>query len=179
MGYYVRKITLSKWPKPHGNPSIIHEYDIRSLRADAIADIRTFNDNLSIWSIASDSDEDIDEAVLALATSIKQEKFDKMDVVVISDDDILARGLKLKSIEGDTAVVDLKDTHRNIVGLTYDSLTSVMRIISEITIAGRHIRRNQRSIEKLITNNLDRIDMDAFSNDSIKDEIRSITRTAM
>lgn len=170
MGYYVRKISLSKWPKP---PSF-EEFDIHSLRADAIADIRTIDDSLSLWSIPSESSADINEAVLALATSINQSSFDKIDVVVFSDEDILANGFQLEIAEGDTAVTDLKCTHRNIVGLTYDSLTNVIKMISKKTIAGHQIRRNKRAIETLIKDNLGRINISEFSNESIKEKILSL-----
>ena len=164
-------ISLSKWPKP---PAKLPPVNIHELRADAIADIRTFNDELSIWSIPSKSDEDIDEAILALATSIKQNNIDKIDVVVFSDGDISAKGLQLKDADGETAVSDLVGTHQNIVGLTYDSLTKVMELISDITISECHVRRNQRYVEKLIKNNLKRIDVGAFVYDDMKTKIMSL-----
>ena len=170
MQYYARKISLAKWPKP----PLSDDFDIHTLQADAIADIRTFNNNLSIWSIPSASDSDINEAVLALATSTSQSSFDKMDVVVFSSKDISARGLQLESVDGKTAVTDLKSTHQNIINLTYDSLTGVMKIISEITVNGRHIRRTKKQIETLIRNNFARIDLAAFSNDEIRNKIEMI-----
>jgi len=174
MRYFVRKITLSKWPKPHGSEPETGEYDVRTLRADAVADIRTFNDSLSIWSIPSDSEADIDEAVLALATSVKQERLETMDIVVFAENDVTSRGLRFEDAEGETAVTDLRNSHQNITGLTYESLSSVMEIIADITVAGRHKRLTQRHIEKLVKNNLQRIDVDAFANDLMKEKIRGM-----
>lgn len=170
MRYYVRKISLSKWPKPPKETTL----DIQKLRADAVADVRTFNDNLSIWSVASNSDSDINEAVLALATASGQSSFDKMDIVIFSDSDLSAKGLRLEGADGDTAVTELRKTHQNIVGLTYDSLTSVMSIISEITFNGRQQRRTGKEIENLIKINYDRIDLGLFTNDSTKEKIKKI-----
>lgn len=170
MRYYVRKISLSKWPKPPQETPL----DIQKLRADAVANVRTFNDNLSIWSVASNSDSDINEAVLALTTASGQSSFDKMDIVIFSDSDLSAKGLKLESADGDTAVTELRKTHQNIVGLTYDSLTSVMSIISDITFNGRQKRRTGKEIEHLIKINYDRIDLGLFANDSTKEKIKKI-----
>ena len=173
MKYYVRKITLSKFPKP---PAI--SYEISSLRADAVADIRTFKDSLSVWEIESDSADAIDEAILALVTSSKQENFDKIDVVVFSEDDVLSNGLSLEKDDeredGDTAVSDLRNTHQNIVGLTYESLSIVLKIISDITIRGQRTRRTGKQVEALIKNNFTRINLDSFISDDIKTTIKRL-----
>ena len=169
MKYYVRKITLSKYPKPPAT-----SYEILSLRADAVADIRTFNDGLSIWEIESNSEESINEAVLALVTSSKQEKFDKIDVVVFSEDDITSKGLSFESNDGDTAVYDLRNTHQNIVGLTYESLSSVLEIISDITIKAQHTRRTAKQVETLIKNNFTRINLDSFVHEDIRNRINEL-----
>ena len=163
-------INLTKWPKK----SDVATLSISKLRADAVADVRTFNDELSIWSVNSDSESDINEAFLALATGSKQERFDKMDVVIFTNEDLASKGLTLQSATGDTAVVDLRDKHQNIVGLTYETLTSVMSIISEITYNSKQIRRTGSQIKQLIKDNYDRIDLDTFITDSIKVEIKKI-----
>jgi hypothetical protein len=170
MRHYVRKITLSKWPKQ----SDVQALDIHQLRADAIADVRTFNDSLSIWSVASDSESNINEAVLALATASGQSSFDKMDVAIFSADDLSQRGLLLENADGDTAVMELRKTHQNIVGLTYDSLTIVMNLISEITFNSRQVRRSGKAIENLIKTNYNRIDLSVFTDDSMKEKIKKI-----
>ena len=169
MKYYVRKITLSKYPKPPAT-----NYEILSLRADAVADIRTFNDGLSIWEIKSNSENAINEAVLALVTSSKQEKFDKIDLVVFSSNEIESKGLLLESADGDTAVSDLRNTHQNIVNLTYESLSYVLKIISDITIKSQHIRRTKKEVEALIKNNFTRINLDTFIHEDIKNEIKRL-----
>ena len=79
--------------------------------------------------------------------------------------------MSLESEDGDTAVSDLRNTHQNIVNLTYESLTNVLRIISDITIQGQHIRRGTRQVESLIKNNYDRINLDVFVHEEIKREI--------
>ena len=170
MCYFVRKITLSKWPKQPEDISL----DIHKLRADAIADVRTFNNCLSIWNVASDSDSAINEAVLALATASGQTSFDKMDFVIFTGSDLSLKGLRLESADGDTAVTKLRNTHYNIVGLTYDSLTTVMSIISEITFYSKQKRRTGRYIEDLIKTNYDRIDLSVFSNSTIREKIKKI-----
>ena len=169
MKYYVRKITLTKFPKPPQT-----SYEIPLLKADAVADIRTYNDGLSIWEIESDSADAIDKAILALVTSSKQNKFDKIDVVVFSEDDIASRGLLLEKENGDTAVFDLRETHHNIVGLTYGSLSKVLEMISNITIKGKFIRRDGEQVKSLIRDNFDKIDLDSFRSEDIKTTIKRL-----
>jgi len=169
MKYYVRKITLSKFPKPPAT-----SYDVSLIKADAVADIRTFKDKLSIWKIESNSQEEIDKAVLALVTSSKQERFDDFDIVIFSEDDITAKGLSLESEDGDTAVSELRETHQNFTGLTYQSLSCILTIISDITIKGQQIRIRKRQVETLIKNNFNKIALEWFEKDNIKVTIRQL-----
>lgn len=171
MKYYVRKITLSKFPKPPAK-----NYTLASIKADAVADVRTYQDKLSVWEINSDSRAAIDEAVLAIVTSSKQERFDDLDIVVFSDSDIATRGLSVESEKGDTVVVGLQDTHRNIVSLTYESLASILSIISDVTIKAGHVRIRNRDVEDLIKRNIDRINLNLFMNDNIKLKIEELAR---
>ncbi|MCL2343317.1 MAG: hypothetical protein FWC62_05410 [Firmicutes bacterium] len=169
MKYYVRKIALNKFPKPPET-----SYEISSIRADAVSDLKTTSDKLSIWEIESTSEASINKAVLALVTSSKQQRFDDLDIVVFSEDDIATKGLSVESEEGDTAIAELRNTHRNITSLTYESLASVLTIISDITITGCHIRKRRQEIETLIRDNSKKIDVESFINDDIKTKIRKL-----
>lgn len=61
--YLARKITLSKWEARHG----LSEEEIA---ADAVtADLRTQKNSLSFWRCRTETDGDVEKAVLAIAAA--------------------------------------------------------------------------------------------------------------
>ncbi|MBS7068359.1 MAG: hypothetical protein KH106_10265 [Lactococcus lactis] len=172
MSFYVRKITLSKFPKDRSS----YNNNIEEVCADAVSDLRTSSNDLSVWEIPTDTDEDIEDAVLALVTSSKQSSFDRVDFVVFSYEALEEEGLQLSNQVGDTAVNDLKNHHKNITNLTYGSLRSVLELITNKTISGEQIRKTKTEIEEIVKKNLDRIDQNVFSNKKIKDRILDLSK---
>ena len=81
-----RKISLSKWrTKPY--------LAVDAIRADAITGcLRTRDDRLSVWRCKNDP-KDVDEVFLALATGSKSSKFETMDIVVLSENELDRAGL--------------------------------------------------------------------------------------
>ena len=120
MGYYVRKISRSKWPdKP---------CDIKLLKSDAIADIRTQGNDLSVWKI--DDLSQLDHAALALACSSKTEKIESITLVWIDEDEIIRYGIDVDATQpGDTIIPDLAVGHRNFSNLTYGKLGDISNLI--------------------------------------------------
>ncbi|MEG9198755.1 hypothetical protein [Lactococcus lactis] len=172
MSFYVRKITFSKFPKDISS----YNNNIDEVCADAVSDLRTNSNDLSVWEIPTDSDNDIEEAVLALVTSSKQSSFDKIDFVIFSDEALKEQGLVLSDEVGDTAVNDLKNHHKNIANLTYGSLRSVLELITNRTISGEQIRKTRTEIEEIIKKNLDRIDQNVFRNERMKEKILNLSK---
>ena len=171
MSYYVRKITLSKFPRePQDNTTI------EDINADAVADIRTFRNELSIWEIPTNSEEDIEEAVLALVTSAKQTTFERIDFVIIPEEELEKYGLELGEQPGDTAVEDLKETHKNITNLTFKSLRDILTIIVSITMGDKQIRKTKREVEEIVKKNVDRIDLQNFESDKVTQKIMSFSQ---
>lgn len=166
MCFYVRKINFAKFPKD----PLSYNNEIENISADAVSDLGTKSNELSVWRIPTDSKEDIDEAVLALVTSSKQNHFEKIDFVVFSDEILDEHNLKITPQIGDTAVDDLKNEHKNISELTYGTLKNVLKIITDKTCTNEQIRRTKSEVENIITNNLARINMD-FINPNLKKKI--------
>src|SRR5688500_9623941 len=99
-----RKFSRAKWEKP----SFIQDDDIP---ADAVTGcLRTIDNKLSFWECTHDS-LSIEEVVLALATGPKYDTPDKMHIVVVDREELLAEGLCLVNSPGDTAVVELRSRH--------------------------------------------------------------------
>jgi hypothetical protein len=124
MSFLVRKINKAKWPK--GNLS---EFDTSNLRADAITScLRTTNDTLSIWEISST--DELSEAVLALVSSF--EKLDKIDVIILEKTEITSKGFNIEDSPGNTPVIELINTHKDIVGLTYQTIGIFSKLLLDI-----------------------------------------------
>jgi hypothetical protein len=122
MTYLVRKIAPAKWSGA---------WSLEALSADALtADLRTTNNTLSLWEISSE--DELGDAVLALAISKQVKKFEKMDLVLIPKETVLTKQLSIRASPGDTFAEGLSNTHREIVGLKYPSLGVFAQIIIDL-----------------------------------------------
>lgn len=120
MPLLIRRISRAKWDK-------IGEEDVS---ADAITScLKTYQNDLSVWRISSE--EDLNNAILALITGSKQTKLSTLHYVVIDENLAIERGLSLKETPGDTVALDLVDSHRDIEELTYVKLGVVKDLILE------------------------------------------------
>jgi hypothetical protein len=140
MALYVRKIELGKWESP--------DSCLPKLRADAIADIRTYEDALSVWMI--EDQKNIDDAVLALAMSTKATSIDRIRVVLFSEGEV--DGFEIVSSKGDTAVASLSEFHRDISGLTYETLGKIASIILKKVIDEKYVTITKAKIKEIIRN---------------------------
>lgn len=132
MAFFVRKISRNKWPS--------NMCDINDLSADAISDLRTTNNTLSIWRV--DSEDELEHAILALAASSKVSRIENMSIVWIDEKELEKYGIKISDKEpGDTVVDDLKRTHRDICDVTYKSLGDIARIILSEINEKEHVKR--------------------------------------
>jgi hypothetical protein len=120
--YLARKITRAKWDAteftgPDG------------IRADAITtDLRTYNDTLSFWRCNSDLG-DVADVVLALAASM--ERVDRVQVVLLPEDD-LAVTCKLNASpeNAHTPVTGLRERHVDLIQLDMVQLCFIAKQIA-------------------------------------------------
>ena len=140
MAFYVRKISRAKWPD--------QPCDIKELRSDAVSDIRTQNDSLSVWKI--DNIDELDEAVLALAGSSKSECIETVSVIWIEDSELKGLNISIDDSEpGDTIVLAKEMDHRNLVKLTYHKMGDISKVIMK-EIADNHYKRYTKGTLKAI-----------------------------
>lgn len=131
MKMLARKISRAKWE----HRDYLAETEIR---ADAISGcLRTTDDKLSWWRCADD-EEDVAEVALALAVGPKSDMFDKIDLVVLPEAVLANAGLAYESGEGETAVMDLRSRHVDLVKLDVERLAMVAKIL------GPRIRSNDK-----------------------------------
>ncbi len=128
-----RKISRAKW-EPIG---YLAENEIR---ADAISGgcLRTSGDTLSWWRCSGDED-DVAEVALALATGPNKTNFDKIDVVVLPEEELAVAGLTTKPEAGDTLIKDLKSRHVNVVRLDVERLAMIARILALRIRTGKNV----------------------------------------
>jgi hypothetical protein len=140
MSYLVRKIAPAKW---------LNVQSLETLSADALtADLRTANNTLSLWEI--DSENKLNDVVLALAVSKHTTKIEKMDLVLIPKETILAQRLSIRTSFGDTFAEKLSGTHREVVDLNYPSLGLFAKIIIDLLSKMDPTTITKKQVESII-----------------------------
>lgn len=141
MAFLVRRIARAKWPE--------EICEICDLDGDAISDLRTTDNTLSLWYI--DDESQLEKAALALAASSKSEKIDSFSVVWMPVEDVAEKGLSIVETDGDTVVSDLIKSHRDLSDVTYSRIGDTAEIILKELISNKHVRRFTRSeIKKVL-----------------------------
>ena len=140
MSLLVRKINRSKWLQN----DIVSGKDVS---ADAVTNcMKTSENTLSTWRV--DNEAQIDDAVLAIVSAAQH--LDTIDVVWMRQDQLGEEGIIMQDVPGRTPVVDLEDSHVDIVNLTYKSLGKVARSIVKC-ISDKYVKRYTRgSLIKLL-----------------------------
>ncbi|MEG2001072.1 MAG: hypothetical protein RR053_06760 [Evtepia sp.] len=139
MAFLVRKISQAKWPSA--------TCELKEIPGDAISDLRTTANTLSVWEI--DSTDDLDAAALALATSSKIEKIEAVNLVWFSEESLLTNSFVIDNqVPGDTVISDLSKMHKDIVGMTYDFLGLLSVIIVNAIHREQHCKRYTRASVK-------------------------------
>jgi hypothetical protein len=105
------KINAAKWRQ-------VNLEETNDVSADAITSLRTRMNALSLWEI--ESDEQFDQAALAIAAA--GDFLETFDLVPLYPTSLIDTGLELEKSRGNTKVEDLKNTHFDIVHLTYARL---------------------------------------------------------
>lgn len=142
MAFLARNITRAKWPETG-------ELSTGEIPADAVTiDLRTWENSLSFWQCNSDEEDDIEEAALAIAAG--RERIDKLEIILVDEENMRADSQVLRNSEGRTPVSDLVDTHVDIVGLNYNLLGMVAQCVVTAIKENRYRRLTKRRVKKLI-----------------------------
>lgn len=140
--FFARKISLAKW----GNRPTLAPGEIS---ADAVtADLRTTDDALSFWRCRGGTQEDVEEAALAIAAG--SDRVDKLDLVWIPSQELDADGQSWTETRGKTPVRRLRSLHVDVLSLDYERLGKVASCIV-LAIEHGHFKRipRQRIVEIL------------------------------
>ena len=142
MPVFVRKVTRAKWERREG----LAEGEIPS---DAVsADLRTNGNTLSFWTCGSPAPAEIEETVLALATSA--DRVDRMDVAWIADTSVREQNLATEATEGRTPVAALRGRHVDVVRLDVHRLVKVASLVANALEQGQHRRLTKRDVVEVV-----------------------------
>ena len=114
--------------------SICERTDIKEIYADIpTTEFRTKNGTLSTWHI--NSLDDIEDAILAIAFTSSD--ITKMDFIIIDTDILSKNSLEYKKTYAgqEIAIVDLQDTHYDIVNITIEKLINCTRVYQTVVEA--------------------------------------------
>ena len=164
--FLVRKITRAKWAAKQ-------ELSVGEIPADAVTlDLKTQENSLSFWQCPSDTDSDVEEAALAIATA--RERVDRLDIVWLADAELQTDGLDLRNTEGRTSLKDMAAMHVDVARLDYVRLGIVARRVAAAIQADRCRRLTKAHVKRLIAVAIGqgRIDVDAL-HDRLRAEVAS------
>ena len=146
MAVLVRKIQRAKW----GEDIPI----IPDAPADAITNcLKTTGNTLSVWKI--ESEVELNDAIIALATGQSLDSFSKIDYVIIDECKLENTGLSMVDYDGDTAFEEFVKKHKNIADLTYSKLGIVQNIIIECINSNKHKFITRTQIKQLVKSALE------------------------
>ena len=164
--YLARKVTRAKWAANQGLAT-------GEIPADAVTiDLRTQGNSLSFWQCPTDTASDVEEAALAIAAA--REHIDRLDVVLLDDEELQADGQALANTEGRTPVTDLAPLHVDVSRLDYARLGRVAKRVAGAIEEKRHRRITRARVKKLIAAAVEkgRIDLDDLES-GVREEVAS------
>ena len=122
MPYFIRAINRENWPEPEDNATA-HDLD-----ADALNDLKTQDNTLSVWY--AENDDELRKAIVAyLASMDKWVELEEVDFIVIDVKDIEDAGIKLEKTPNFTYIQDYQEMHRDLAELKYDSIEQLADIV--------------------------------------------------
>lgn len=133
-------------------------------------EFRTSDSKLSVWAI--DSLEDLDKA--ALAISMGGQRIEDIKIVAI-DASKLEDHFSLEKTPGDTVATSLINMHRDICGITHNSLTILLSVYKEAIDSSMCIRYKTKKLKELVKDALatKQIDVEA-ANDKLANQLREL-----
>lgn len=124
MPFVLRKIRKAKWYKHPGVPWLAQS----DLQADALADLQTSNNVLSVWYIEHDRS-NLERVVTALAA--RCDRISNLDYALLDLEVVSGLGIKAESTPGETPDTEANTWHIHLVELSARKLTELANAIYE------------------------------------------------
>ena len=152
MSLVFRKIKKSKWYKNDGVPWLA----TNDLQADALADLKTTGNALSVYFVDRSDKEDLDRVVTALAAT--RERIEEVEYALFEESALSEIGIKVATAEADTPDAVVNTWHRHLVEMSANKIMELAYIIrnegKKERVLGKRIR--DMLIDALISKRIDR-----------------------
>lgn len=137
------------------------------VRADALIDLRTDRNTLSVYVLRSREETNIHRVVAALAA--RRTTVDKMDFALLNLESLQRLGLELRQIGGDTPDATVNEWHRDLSFLTAERVTEIAMAIH---LEGQFGRVQEKKVGRLIRESLEARHLDeALVTESVRTAI--------
>ena len=145
MSTYLRRVRKAKW---HRNNNV-DWLPVGELQADALGDLRTEDNKLSIWQLEGEG-QNISDIIAAIAS--KSEHLSIVDYALLESKDINERGIEATQSEGDTPNDGLnRNNHLDLIQLTLTKLVGVSEALRSKSAFGRALRKD---VENMIVDGI-------------------------
>lgn len=157
--------SLNKWDK-ESNPIIRED---PSFPADAITDLKTTRNKLSVWEAVTD--DEINDAIVAMA--LGRDSIAKLCFVYLDENELDRIGIKAIQDESGSAPgiesIDLLNRHMNLQHLDYVRLGSLTDYIYHQLDANKFIIKTKQELNDLLISYKEK---GIIATDKIKDHLR-------
>jgi hypothetical protein len=120
MPFFLRKIRKARWANDKGYEWLGAE----DIQADALSDLKTENNELSVWHVEED-ESNLRQIVVALGANYK--KLDTVDYALVDQRVLLTAGIKAVEAAGDTPYENANEWHRNLIELTAEKVIEIAK----------------------------------------------------
>lgn len=149
MARFVRKLDYRRlWENPRQEEAWL---DIQDLRADALRDLATEDNKLSIYEV--DEAEEVSLPRILAALAAKRDNVAKLDFVHFDFAIVGELGMAHERVPGDTFDAAVNARHLDLVQLTAKRLADFG---ARIRAAGKVERYQDKTVERLIRDSIDR-----------------------
>ena len=138
MAKFLRMIRQGRWLR-YPDLGWMSPGDIQS---DALGDLQTKDNKLSVYRIGSE--EDTERIVIALAAN--RESFANLDYAVFEDNTLASTNIPIRQQAGETPDEEINELHYDLADLTVENIAQ----LTEIVVAGQHDRMLKKQIEARI-----------------------------
>lgn len=171
MRFVLRTITRSKWyNSPEKIDHLLKEGRLQAgtinvlMRADALNDLQTKGDRLSVWYIDA-TKSNLQQVIVALAAN--RDYIDKLDYVLLKESTLSALDIRIKSSPGETPDDEVNACHCELVELSLEALlklVSVIRTSDRVRVPLARIRQQLLEAVSSRRLSLDRMNSNMASN---------------
>jgi hypothetical protein len=137
MALLLRIVTRPKWIAPDS-------WKPGDVPADALTDLRTHNNGLSVWNVDTDRS-NLDSVIVAVASN--RERLDKLDYALFDEAVLSPLGIRCIKSDGDSPHQSANVTmHRDLTELTAQKLASLAAAMMPL----QRVRVPQNQVKRMI-----------------------------